>query len=74
MGVYIDVYSKICTHFHYFSPFISPSRPRPQVPLKDLLHPSVPPEAVDLLSSLLVFNPDHRLTAEQALEHPYVAR
>nr|WRY74758.1 mitogen-activated protein kinase 15 [Rachycentron canadum] len=47
---------------------------KPQVPLEDLLQPSVPPDALDLLRGLLVFNPDKRLTAEQALEHPYVAR
>uniref|UniRef100_A0A3P8SY08 Mitogen-activated protein kinase 15 n=1 Tax=Amphiprion percula TaxID=161767 RepID=A0A3P8SY08_AMPPE len=47
---------------------------KPQVPLQDLLHLSVPPDALDLLRGLLVFNPDKRLTAEQALQHPYVAR
>uniref|UniRef100_A0A8C4HJD4 Mitogen-activated protein kinase 15 n=1 Tax=Dicentrarchus labrax TaxID=13489 RepID=A0A8C4HJD4_DICLA len=47
---------------------------KPQVPLEDLLQPSVPPDALDLLRSLLVFNPDKRLTAEQALQHPYVSR
>ncbi|TNN61431.1 Mitogen-activated protein kinase 15 [Liparis tanakae] len=46
----------------------------PQVPLEDLLQPSAPPDALDLLKALLVFNPDKRLTAEQALQHPYVAR
>jgi mitogen-activated protein kinase 15 len=29
--------------------------------------------AIDLLLKLLVFNPKKRLTAEEALEHPYVA-
>ena len=29
--------------------------------------------AVDLLEKLLVIDPDHRLTAEQALAHPYFA-
>ncbi|KAJ4928586.1 hypothetical protein JOQ06_016376 [Pogonophryne albipinna] len=47
---------------------------KPQVPLEDLLLPSVPSDALDLLRGLLVFNPDKRLTAEQALQHPYVAR
>lgn len=47
---------------------------KPQVPLEDLLQPSVSAEALDLLKGLLVFNPDKRLTAEQALEHPYVAK
>uniref|UniRef100_A0A8D0CRW3 Mitogen-activated protein kinase 15 n=1 Tax=Sander lucioperca TaxID=283035 RepID=A0A8D0CRW3_SANLU len=47
---------------------------KPQVPLEDLLQLSVSPDALDLLKGLLVFNPDKRLTAEQALQHPYVAR
>ncbi|XP_026204157.1 mitogen-activated protein kinase 15 [Anabas testudineus] len=47
---------------------------KPQVPLEDILQPSVPPDALDLLKGLLVFNPDKRLSAEQALQHPYVAR
>ncbi|XP_072303543.1 mitogen-activated protein kinase 15 [Eucyclogobius newberryi] len=47
---------------------------KPQVPLEDLLQPSVPADALDLLKGLLVFNPDKRLTAEQALEHPYVTK
>lgn len=51
-----------------------PSFTRPQVPLEDLLQLSVSPDALDLLKGLLVFNPDKRLTAEQALQHPYVAR
>lgn len=50
-----------------------PSFTRPQVPVEDLL-PSVPPDALDLLRGLLIFNPDKRLTADQALQHPYVAR
>ena len=33
--------------------------------------PGAPPEAVQLLSGLLQYNPDHRLTAKQALQSPY---
>ncbi|XP_041868107.1 mitogen-activated protein kinase 15 isoform X2 [Melanotaenia boesemani] len=47
---------------------------KPQVPLEDLLQPSVSADALDLLRGLLVFNPEKRLTADQALQHPYVAR
>ena len=32
-----------------------------------------PRDAVDLICKLLVFNPEHRLTAAEAMRHPYVA-
>lgn len=35
---------------------------------------TVPEKAVDLIKNLIVFNPNHRLTAVEALEHAYVAR
>ncbi|XP_054620403.1 mitogen-activated protein kinase 15 isoform X2 [Dunckerocampus dactyliophorus] len=56
------------------SSFIQKMLLKPQVPLEELLQSSVPPDALDLLKGLLVFNPDKRLTAEKALQHPYVAR
>lgn len=37
------------------------------------LLPKASPEALDLISKLICFNPTDRMTAEQALEHPYVA-
>ena len=37
------------------------------------LCPKASPEAIDLMSKLLQFNPNTRFTAEEALEHPYVA-
>lgn len=43
----------------------------PRQPLRVLLA-SAPLEAVDLIEKLLVLNPHKRLTAQQALEHPYV--
>uniref|UniRef100_A0A8D0H9X5 mitogen-activated protein kinase n=1 Tax=Sphenodon punctatus TaxID=8508 RepID=A0A8D0H9X5_SPHPU len=45
-----------------------------RVTFEELLPASAPPEALDLLKKLLVFNPEKRLTAEEALEHPYVKR
>ena len=36
--------------------------------------PDASEDSVDLLKKLLRFNPDKRLTAEQALKHPYVRR
>ncbi|XP_072458676.1 mitogen-activated protein kinase 15 isoform X2 [Notamacropus eugenii] len=42
--------------------------------LDSRLPPSTPPEALDLLQRLLVFDPEKRLTADEALRHPYVRR
>ncbi|XP_046497781.1 mitogen-activated protein kinase 15 isoform X4 [Equus quagga] len=47
---------------------------RPRQTLDTLLPPDTPPEALDLLRRLLVFAPDKRLSAAQALRHPYVQR
>ncbi|XP_016077507.1 PREDICTED: mitogen-activated protein kinase 15 [Miniopterus natalensis] len=46
----------------------------PRQTLDTLLPVDTPPEALDLLSRLLVFAPDKRLSAAQALQHPYVRR
>lgn len=35
--------------------------------------PTADPNALDLLSRMLCFNPNHRITACQALQHPYFA-
>ncbi|NXN73182.1 MK15 kinase, partial [Himantopus himantopus] len=47
---------------------------RQRVTFEEILPSSTPLPALDLLKKLLVFNPDKRLTAEEALEHPYVKR
>eukprot|EP00730_Choanoeca_flexa_P015745 TRINITY_DN7297_c0_g2_i2.p1 TRINITY_DN7297_c0_g2~~TRINITY_DN7297_c0_g2_i2.p1 ORF type:complete len:407 (+),score=86.44 TRINITY_DN7297_c0_g2_i2:158-1222(+) len=41
------------------------------VPLNSL-YPQADPKALDLLRAMLTFNPDHRITVEQALAHPYL--
>jgi serine/threonine protein kinase len=33
--------------------------------------PNASPQAIDLLTKLLKFDPDERITAEQALTHPF---
>jgi len=38
------------------------------------MYPNASEEAIDLLHKLLMFNPEKRITAEQALEHPYLAQ
>ena len=46
---------------------------RRRTPLADML-PSGSPDAIDLASKLLHFNPDKRMTARDALKHPFVVR
>ncbi|XP_067005437.2 mitogen-activated protein kinase 15 isoform X2 [Anabrus simplex] len=46
---------------------------RQRCPLSELLQGS-PPDAIDLLSHLLVFNPHKRMKAAEALQHTYVER
>ena len=37
------------------------------------LFPDANPDAIDLIKKLLQFNPNKRITAEEALKHPYVS-
>jgi len=46
---------------------------KPPKSLRDIF-PMASDEALDLLKNLLQFNPSKRLTAEQAMKHPYVAQ
>jgi len=49
---------------------LPPSKPKNW---KDLF-PSINKDALDLIKHLLVFNPNKRLSVEQALKHPYVSQ
>lgn len=44
-----------------------------QRPLEHIF-PQASPAATDLLRKLLVFNPDKRITADEALRHPFVSQ
>lgn len=46
----------------------------PRSSVEKTLGSGVSKEAIDLLNKLLVFNPDKRITVEEALHHPYVAQ
>jgi mitogen-activated protein kinase 7 len=35
--------------------------------------PTATPEALDLLSKLIKFNPDERITAQEAIMHPFLS-
>lgn len=48
---------------------LPPTKPKK---LRDMF-PTASDDALDLIRNLLHFNPTKRLTAEEALKHPYVA-
>uniref|UniRef100_A0A1A8JI19 Mitogen-activated protein kinase 6 n=1 Tax=Nothobranchius kuhntae TaxID=321403 RepID=A0A1A8JI19_NOTKU len=52
--------------------FIRSDMSKPHTPLAKLL-PDISPQALDFLEKILTFNPMDRLTAEEALAHPYMA-
>ncbi|XP_068455560.1 mitogen-activated protein kinase 6 [Clinocottus analis] len=52
--------------------FLRSDMSKPQTPLAKLL-PDISPQALDFLEKILTFNPMDRLTAEEALAHPYMA-
>jgi len=53
--------------------FLRSMDPRPGTSLADYLGGDLNPQAVDLLSRMLVFNPNRRITVNEALRHPYLS-
>jgi len=53
---------------------ITPSNSRPNHTGLQEMFPTATPDGLDLLKKLLNFNPSKRITAEGALQHPYVAQ
>jgi len=49
-----------------------PDPPAPRT--MENMYPNADSDSIDMLQKLLMFNPDKRMTAEEALEHPYVAQ
>uniref|UniRef100_A0A8C5TA54 Protein kinase domain-containing protein n=1 Tax=Malurus cyaneus samueli TaxID=2593467 RepID=A0A8C5TA54_9PASS len=68
----IEQILRICGILELKNYWSLPSQTR--VAFEEIFPPSTPLPALDLLKKLLVFNPDKRLTAEEALKHPYVNR
>uniref|UniRef100_A0A452H5A2 Protein kinase domain-containing protein n=1 Tax=Gopherus agassizii TaxID=38772 RepID=A0A452H5A2_9SAUR len=64
----------LAIHSDYRASVINRISSRQRVTIEEILPSSTPAHALDLLKRLLVFNPDKRLTAEEALQHPYVKR
>lgn len=60
------------TESPFASMMLDSLQPKTGKALGDL--PQCPADALDLLKKLLQFNPNKRLTAEQALEHPYLSK
>ncbi|XP_051467357.1 mitogen-activated protein kinase 15 isoform X2 [Apus apus] len=61
-------------HSDYGASVVARLTSRRRVTFEEILPPSAPPPALDLLKKLLVFDPGKRLSAEEALQHPYVRR
>eukprot|EP00051_Salpingoeca_urceolata_P006059 m.80509 g.80509 ORF g.80509 m.80509 type:complete len:449 (+) comp14665_c0_seq6:1040-2386(+) len=53
---------------------LQPYPPQPFLPFFRQLQPNISNEAVDLLERLIVFDPAKRLSAKEAIRHPFLAR
>ncbi|KAL8590492.1 hypothetical protein ACOMHN_011705 [Nucella lapillus] len=58
---------------HYGASILEKATGKPKKSLDEMLS-EAPVEGVDLMQRLLQFNPDKRITADEALRHPFVTR
>ncbi|XP_052256197.1 mitogen-activated protein kinase 15-like isoform X2 [Dreissena polymorpha] len=58
----------------YGSSLLDKAASKPKKTMEELMPPDAPKDAIDLCRKLLQFNPDKRITADEALRHPYVGR
>ncbi|TPX34576.1 hypothetical protein SmJEL517_g02872 [Synchytrium microbalum] len=65
-----DVIETICSENTL--KFVQSLPKRPKIPFTERF-PTVEPDALDILEKMLVFDPKQRITAAQALSHPYLA-
>jgi renal tumor antigen len=61
----LEKFKKYATHMEFNFPHVPEGTGIPK------LIPHVSPEVVDLIQKLLIYNPDNRITASQALKHPW---
>lgn len=61
----LDKFQKYATHMEFNFPTVEQGTGIAK------LIPNASPEATDLILKLLVYNPDNRITASQALKHPW---
>ncbi|XP_045160147.2 mitogen-activated protein kinase 15-like isoform X3 [Mercenaria mercenaria] len=57
----------------YGSSVLDKAATRPKKSMEEMME-DAPKDAIDLCRKLLHFNPDKRITADEALRHPYVSR
>jgi len=60
-------------HSEYGHSILERASARSRRSLREVI-PNAPPDAVDLMEQLLVFNPEKRLSAQECLSHPYVSK
>lgn len=60
-----------CIHNEKARMYIKSLQYSPKIPF-DALYQSADPRALDLLDKMLIFNPERRITVEEALAHPFL--